>query len=155
MAEVKPTVATIISADCARAKEDIVRDPTPEEIAQLTAVVRGEGSATPLERRRAIYILGRIGRPEAVEPILSALPELDEGGQIAAADALGRLEGEGALRAVLRLSAAPEPQVRKFAAAALERKGGAAAVRRLRELVEKDPEPFVREAARRQIEKLR
>jgi HEAT repeat protein len=156
MAEFSESVRTVLETDCARAKQEILlREASPAEVAQLLAVARGEGGVTPLERRRAIYILGRMGRPEAVEPIVAAIPEVDEGGRVAAADALGRLGGETAVAAVLELSRDPEPQVRKFAATALRRLGGAEAERRLRALEAGDDEGYVRETARRSLEEMR
>jgi HEAT repeat protein len=154
MLDLPPHVRTILESDCARTLGEALRAATDADFAALMAVVRQEPAIPADQRQRAVYMLGRMGRPEAVPVIAEALPKLGEGGRIAAADALGRLGGDRAEAEVLKLSADPAPQVRKFAATALRRLGGREAIDRLRTMVHEDREDFVRESARGQLNKV-
>ncbi len=80
-------------------------------------------------RRQAVLALGRIGRPEAVEPLLLALSQ-DEAGVVrsSAAFALGILEDplpEEGLAGLEAALADPAARVREKALEAIGRKGGA------------------------------
>lgn len=147
MAELSQRVRDVMETDCAHTLEDLVAKPTDEEIRELITIVADEAEMTPNQRQRAVYMLGRMGREEAAPVIIKALPRLDEGGRIAAADALGRLATPEAQAKVIELSNDPAPQVRKFAAKALARIGTSPAIGFLRGMVDGDEEPFVRAAA--------
>lgn len=147
MAELSQRVRDVMETDCAHTLEDLVAKPTDAEIRELIAVIDDEAEMTPNQRQRAVYMLGRMGRKEAAPTIIKALPRLDEGGKVAAADALGRLATPEAQAAVMDLSHDRAPQVRKFAARALARIGTNAAIGHLRGMVDGDEEPFVRASA--------
>lgn len=147
MAELSQRVRDVMETDCAHTLEDLVAKPSDAEIRELIAVVDDEAEMTPNQRQRAVYMLGRMGRAEAVPSIIKALPRLDEGGKVAAADALGRLATTEAQAAVVDLSHDRAPQVRKFAAKALARIGTSASIGHLRGMVDGDEEPFVRASA--------
>lgn len=147
MPELTQRVRDVMETDCAHTLEDLVAKPSDTEIRELIAVVEDEAEMTPNQRQRAVYMLGRMGRAEAAPTIIKALPRLDEGGKVAAADALGRLATAEAQAAVMELSHDRAPQVRKFAAKALARIGTNAAIGHLRGMIDGDEEPFVRASA--------
>ena len=147
MAELSQRVRDVMETDCAHTLEDLVAKPSDSEIRELIGIVDDEAQMTPNQRQRAVHLLGRMGRTEAVPNIVKALPRLDEGGKVAAANALGRLATPEAQQAVMDLSYDRAPQVRKFAARALARIGTNATLGHLRGMVDGDEEPFVRAAA--------
>ena len=147
MAEFSQRVRDVMETDCAHTLENLVANPSDQEVRELIATVEDEAGVSANERQRAVYMLGRMGREEAAPAIVKALPMLDEGGRVAAADALGRLATPEAQSAVMELSHDSAPQVRKFAARALARIGTNAAVGHLRGMVDGDAEPFVRASA--------
>ena len=147
MADLSERVKAVMETDCAHTLEDLVAKPSAPEIRELIAVVEGDAGATANQRQRAVYMLGRMGRTEAAPTIVKALPKLDEGGRIAAADALGRLATPEAQAKVVELSLDAAPQVRKFAAKALARIGTQATIGHLRGMVDGDEESFVRATA--------
>lgn len=147
MAELSQRVRAVLETDCAHTLEDLVAKPSDAEIRELIAVVDDEAEMTPNQRQRAVYMLGRMDRKEAAPNILKALPRLDEGGRVAAADALGRLATPEAQAAIVELSHDAAPQVRKFAAKALARIGTSGAIGHLRGMIDGDAEAFVRASA--------
>lgn len=147
MAEFSQRVRDVMETDCAHTLEDLVAKPSDAEIRELIGVVDDEREMTPNQRQRAVYMLGRMGRAEAAPNIIKALPRLDEGGKVAAADALGRLATADAQASIMELAYDPAPQVRKFAARALARIGTGPALGHLRGMIDGDDESFVRAAA--------
>lgn len=129
--------------------------PTPERLARVLALEDarsfGDGwlrdrmyDPDPEVRRRAVLALGRIGRPEAVEPLVTALTA-DEAGAVrsTAAFALGIVEDPLPAEAISALEAAlldGSSRVREKAIEAIGRRGGERAgeivAGRLAELVE-------------------
>jgi HEAT repeat protein len=89
-----------------------------------------------------------------VPVIIERLADFDERLRITAVDALGRLGTPEAAGAVLDRAGDPSPDVRRFAAVALARIGGAAARDRLARTAEDDPADFVRRRARRAVAEL-
>ena len=129
--------------------------PTPERLARVLSLEDarsfGDGwlrdriyDPDPEVRRRAVLALGRIGRPEAVEPLVAALTA-DEAGAVrsTAAFALGIVEDPLPVEAISALEAAlldGSSRVREKAIEAIGRRGGERAgeivASRLAELVE-------------------
>lgn len=129
--------------------------PTPERLARVLSLEDarsfGDGwlrdrihDPDPEVRRRAVLALGRIGRPDAVAPLLAALTA-DEAGAVrsTAAFALGIVEDPLPAEAVAALETAladPSGRVREKAIEALGRRGGEGAgaiiLDKLSELVE-------------------
>lgn len=129
--------------------------PTPERLARVLSLEDarsfGDGwlrdriyDPDPEVRRRAVLALGRIGRPEAVEPLVAALTA-DEAGAVrsTAAFALGIVEDPLPAEAVAALETAlldGSSRVREKAIEAIGRRGGERAgeivAGRLAELVE-------------------
>lgn len=129
--------------------------PTPERLARVLSLEDarsfGDGwlrdriyDPDPEVRRRAVLALGRIGRPEAVEPLVAALTA-DEAGAVrsTAAFALGIVEDPLPAEAVAALETAlldGSGRVREKAIEAIGRRGGERAgeivAGRLAELVE-------------------
>ena len=129
--------------------------PTPERLARILSLEDarsfGDGwlrdrmyDPDPEVRRRAVLALGRIGRPEAVEPLVTALTA-DEAGAVrsTAAFALGIVEDPLPAEAVAALETAlldGSSRVREKAIEAIGRRGGDRAgeivAGRLAELVE-------------------
>jgi HEAT repeat protein len=154
MAVFSERVQTVLETDCAHTIEEIVEKPTDTEIADLIGVLDAKADVTPNQRQRAVFLLGRMGHKKAAPLIITALPRLDEGGRIAAADALGRLATDDAEAAVVNLAHDVAPQVRKFAARALARIGKPTALGHLRGMVDGDAEPFVRAAAGKMLSRM-
>lgn len=129
--------------------------PTPERLARVLALEDarsfGDGwlrdrihDPDPEVRRRGVLALGRIGRPDAVEPLIAALTT-DAAGAVrsTAAFALGIVEDplpDEAIQALEAALADPSGRVREKAIEAIGRRGGERAgeivIRRLAELVE-------------------
>ena len=113
--------------------------PTPERLARVLSLEDarsfGDGwlrdrvyDPDPEVRRRAVLALGRIGRPEALEPLVTALTS-DEAGAVrsTAAFALGIVEDPLPAEAVSALEAAlldGSSRVRQKAIEAIGRRGG-------------------------------
>jgi cyclophilin family peptidyl-prolyl cis-trans isomerase/HEAT repeat protein len=113
--------------------------PTPERLARVLSLEDarsfGEGwlrdrvyDPDPEVRRRAVLALGRVGRPEAVEPLVVALTA-DEAGAVrsTAAFALGIVEDPLPAEAIAALEAAladTSSRVREKAIEAIGRRGG-------------------------------
>jgi HEAT repeat protein len=82
----------------------IVQEGNPSDVEELRSLVSTEPAINPIDRRKAIYALGRVGDEASVPRIVNVLPTLDERGTITAADALGRLGTPEAIRAVAELA---------------------------------------------------
>lgn len=111
-----PSVAT------GRAEDLLVRlapHSTPSIIAEL-----GRGGGAP----RAAAMLGRIGDPCAVEPLVEALGHVGSSVRVEAAHALGRLRDPRAVEPLLRSTRDHVPEVRAAASLALDEMGTAAVI---------------------------
>ncbi|MDD9723907.1 HEAT repeat domain-containing protein [Roseovarius sp. SK2] len=152
MAELDNIAERMLATDCGHSLEELARKATAEDLAALVRVIE-ENSAPDARKIRAMFVLGRMNKKEAVQPILKALPKLDTGGKLAAADALGRLGGAKARGELVKMTAADDAQIRKVASQALARIGDKAAMDRLKEIAESDAEAFVRRAARKKLDR--
>lgn len=144
-------VRRMLATDCGMSLNELAKKVKAEDLKALAALLSAP-EETPEHLQRAVYLLGRLGKADVVEPIIAVLPRLNEGGRVAAADALGRLGGAKARDQVIKLSSDRAPQVRKFAAHALGRIGDKASTDRLKAMVEGDGQAFVRETARKRLE---
>ncbi len=153
MAKVSNRVAEVLAADCGyNTLAAIMEAKNDKDAAELAAVVL-DAAEEPVRRQRAAFVLGRMGRKEAIEPLAKAWSELDQGGRSATADALGRIGGAKARDALVKISRDADPQVRKFAVKGLVRIDDVRAKTRLREIATEDAEEFVRRIAERGIAK--
>lgn len=155
MIKLSEEVRNILDADCARSMGEFIMQASDAQFAELIEVVKDEAGSTSEQRQRAVYVLGRAERADAVDAIIVAIPKLQAGGRVAAADALGRLGGDKARRAVIALSRDADAQVRKFAVKALGRLGGEDARKRMETVMARDKESFVRAAAARNLQQVR
>ncbi|MEW5739263.1 MAG: HEAT repeat domain-containing protein [Myxococcota bacterium] len=80
--------------------------------AALPAVVQLLRHEDPDQRKFAADILGELGRPEAVDELISALADGDANVRVAAGEALGRIGGSDARRALEGLLRAADPLLR-------------------------------------------
>lgn len=152
MTELKEPLATELASTCFHTAETILERRSEEDFDQLMAVLAAD-DADEVLKQNAIMLLGRWGRPEAVPVLLTQLPQQDERGLINLVDALGRLGTPEAVTAVLEQSRHPSPDVRRFAAYALERAGTQPALARLREMSEADEADFVQTRVRDLLER--
>ncbi len=152
MAELDNIAERMLATDCGHSLEELAGKAKAEDLAALVRVIEDAG-APNARTTRAIFVLGRMNKKEAVQPILKALPKLDEGGLIAAVDALGRLGGAKARGELVKMTAKDNAQIRKVAAQALARIGDNTAMDRLKEIAESDAETFVRRAARKKLDR--
>jgi HEAT repeat protein len=143
MIQLAEPLATELAATCFQAMETILERRSENDFEQLQAVLQDDDMDNTLQQN-AIMLLGRWGRPEAVPAIISLLPTLDERGLINAVDALGRLGTPEAVSSILDQSHHPSPDVRRFAAYALDRAATPPALARLQEMASVDSEEFVR-----------
>ena len=152
MAEVTETLTRALESECARDMCEVIAKRASSDFAQLREVVAND-KAPAQERIKAIYALGRWGDTKAVADIAKAMPKLDELGTITAIDALGRLGSPAALKAVLRHTKAPSPELRKFVIRALGRFTGAEAQRTLQEMHKAEQVPHLRNLALKYVER--
>ena len=134
-----------LESDCGHSLESIIESGRPEDFEALLEVVQHPADSEEL--LKALHLLGRWGDPRAVAPIKKLLPQLPEIERARAMDALGRIGGTEALKAVLDYEKDSSPQVRKFVAYALSRMEQPEARRALKRLRETDPVDFVRKVA--------
>lgn len=142
MTQISEPLATELASPCFHTAETILERRSEEDFEQLRAVLAADDVDAVL-KQNAIMLLGRWGRPEVVPDLVAQLPAQDERGLINVVDALGRLGTQEAVTAVLQQSRHPSPDVRRFAAYALERVGTPPAIARLREMSEVDEAEFV------------
>ncbi|MEZ4593228.1 MAG: HEAT repeat domain-containing protein [Chloroflexota bacterium] len=147
MTQLTEPLATELASPCFHTAETILERRSEEDFEQLRAVLTDE-KADEVAKQNAIMLLGRWGRPEVVPALVAQIPAQDERGLINLVDALGRLGTSEAVTAVLEQSYHPSPDVRRFAAYALERAGTQPALARLREMSRVDEAPFVQARAR-------
>ena len=147
MTELNEPLATELASTCFHTAESILARRSEEDFEQLQAVL-GADDVDEVVKQNAIMLLGRWERPEVVPALLAQLPEQDERGLINLVDALGRLATPQAVTAVLEQSRHPSPDVRRFAAYALERAGTPPALARLQEMATADDADFVQTRVR-------
>ena len=123
----------------------IVRRGRPEDFEALRALVSMD--ADPDHRQRAIYALGKWGKPEVVPDIVAVLPGIEEAGRVTAVEALRRLGTPAAEEAIVELAEDPSVDVRKYVVRALRRRGDEKAERTLRRIADRDPEEWIRSMA--------
>lgn len=87
-----------------------------KEQAAVTLLTEVEG----INRDAAVWALGRIGNPQALQPLLKDLSDEKWSVRRQAAQALGNLEDAGAVSALRRTLDDPEAVVREWAARSLE-----------------------------------
>lgn len=126
-----------------------VRDNAIEEL-----VLRGEASVGALSnllksakepevRVAAVFALYRVGTPEAIARVVSALDDQDAGVRVAAARSCGLAEARSAVAKLSTIVFNDEPAVQRQAATALGQIGDAGAVDRLLAASEKTTDRFV------------
>lgn len=152
MADITDRAERMLATDCGQSLEELARTATDEDVARLIAVA-GDAKESQARITRAVFLLGRMNKKQALEPVLAAVSRLEGDARIAAVDALGRLGGAKARTALIKLSSEADPQLRKFAARGLSRIGDKASLDRLRRIAEEDAEEFVRKTAQRQLER--
>ncbi len=113
-----------------------VRDAAERALADMGGVavpvlLTRLGDANPAVRRTAATVLGEIGDPRAITPLLGALADEDIGVRQSAAEALGALKAEAAIPFLVKLLDDPVPVVRSSALTGLDRMGRPAALRAL------------------------
>ena len=99
----------------------------------------------PAVRAQALGFTTLLRDDRAGSAATAALSDLDARVRLQALIGVFHLAPAGCLGEVLRLLSDPDPNVRSFAAAALERVGDEAARDALAEAVEREPDPVVRE----------
>jgi HEAT repeat protein len=86
------------------------------------------GNADGAVRRTAAMVLGEIGDPRAIQPLILALSDEDIGVRQSAAEALGALKADAAIPSLVKLLQDPSPVVRSSALTGLDRMGTPAAL---------------------------
>lgn len=97
-------------------------------------------------RMSAIYALGQVGDPAAVEPLIGFLNSSEEGVRLAALQGLGNYQGPKVVEAI-RAKLSDRQSVRLIAVHLLAKQGGAEVLESLVKLAKEDPDALVREAA--------
>lgn len=143
MIKLAEPLATELAATCFHAIETILERRSESDFEQLQAILQNEDVDQTL-KQNSIALLGRWNRPEVVPNIIALLPHLDERGLINAVDALGRLGTSEAIASVIEQSHNSSPDVRRFAAYALNRIATPPALARLQEMARVDSAEFVR-----------
>lgn len=149
MVQASKELGLALESDCGHSLEDVIARKTPQDFKALQNLLSMDPAINPQQRIKALHLLGRWGDPAAVPAILKILPELEEVSRSRAIDALGRLGSADALSAVLEYVNDPSPNVRKFVVHALSRTDAPKAKKKLKEIRDKDTEPFVRDLARK------
>lgn len=125
-----------------------LRDPRAVEVlawflrAPADAIESDPGSVA-IVRLDAIMALGRLGHPEAVEPLCEVLAWPFRGDREAAAVALGKIGDPRAVTPLVGILSDPDEWVRKAAAISLGQIGDPSAAEPLRKLLQ-DPSEWVR-----------
>ena len=150
MAEMSKELKEALGSDCAHSLEDIMAAKKPGDFSALQGLLTMDPSVDPETRSKALHLLGRWGDPKAVPAIVKILPELDEVGRCRAIDALGRLGTKEGFGAIVDYTNDTSASVRKFVVYALSKDKAAATKKKLKEIEDKDPQPFIRDLARSQ-----
>jgi HEAT repeat protein len=105
-----------------------VRDAAERALADMGGVavpvlLTRLGNDNPAIRKMAATILGEIGDPRAVTPLLGALADEDLGVRQCTAEALGALKAEVAIPNLVKLLDDPIPVIRSSALTGLDRMG--------------------------------
>jgi HEAT repeat protein len=103
--------------------EDLLVRLAPQSTPSIIAELERGGSAA-----RAAAMLGRIGDPHAVEPLIEALDHVGSSVRVEAARALGQLRDPRAVEPLLRSTRDLVPEVRATASRALDEMGTAAVI---------------------------
>jgi HEAT repeat protein len=101
-----------------RRAEDFLVWLGEDAVAAVAPLVRSSAAS-----HRAVWVLGQIGGPSTLEPLIDAVDHPDARARAAACVALGALGDPITVEALIRAMKDPEHQVRVEAAAALERIG--------------------------------
>ena len=131
-------------------KKDVAAALVAERVAALIADLDAE---KPAVRRRAEKGLVEIGQ-RAVEAIARQLNDVSPARRETAAELLGRMGGDKAVKALIAALDDEYAPIRAQAVAALEYTGDRRAVPHLKRLAEKDPDETTRLAADRALKKL-
>lgn len=107
-----------------------------------------------LVRMNAIYALGQVGDPAAVDPLIGFLNDSDEKVRLAALQGLGNYQGSKIIEA-LKSKLADRQSVRFIAVHLLAKRGNASVLDSLDKLARDDPDALVREAATEATTKIR
>ncbi len=86
--------------------------------------IRSAREGEPAARARAIRLLGRTGRLDAVEAVLASAGEADAGAQLAAAEALARIGSPQGKAALGRLAHSADAEARRWAVRGIIDLGG-------------------------------
>ena len=95
--------------------------------------------------------MGLWGNPSVIPEIANALPSLDEPGQIAAIEALGKISNKEALDVLDKYTDNPSVQIRKASVVALSRIDNTGARDRLKIIADNDEEEWLRKLAARKL----
>ena len=147
MATLSEQLALQLESECGHTYEEIVARKSAEDYRQLRSLLKDETEDMG-RRQSAIHLLGRFGKSEVVPDIVAAMPKLDEHGLIGAVDALGKLGGKEALRALKQQAKSKSPDVRRFAVSALDHIGTKDALAEVSKIARSDQSGFVRSKAR-------
>lgn len=128
---------------CDRAVQRLV-DQGTASVNILTAVLQKSGSADT--RTKAVFALYRIGTPEALAAVRTALGDAEVQVRIAAARAVGLAKDQQALSKLTELVAKDEPSVRRQSATALGQIGNKEAVPALLAAAEGITDRFIQHA---------
>lgn len=153
MPSAKERLRRALTSDCGHTLEPVLATPEDVDTKELIQMLERD-EFDEAQTRRAIFILGRLGVKSAVKPMTEVFPKLSVAGKVSVLDALGRIGGAPARRALIAQIEDETPQIRQFAIIGLGRIGDRTSVTELRRLSANDPEPFVRETARSQMQGL-
>ena len=138
-----------MESDCAHSLEKVMVEKSPEDFHALQRFLSMDASIAPLQRLKALHLLGRWEDPASVPAIIRILPQLNEIGRSRAIDALGRLGSTEAMAAIFEHADDPSANVRKFVVHAMSRTNVPEAIKKLKEIEESDDQPFIRDLARK------
>jgi HEAT repeat protein len=105
-------------------------------------------------RMNAIYALGQVGDPAAVDPLIGFLTDHDLPVRLVALQGLGNYEGAKVIEA-LKSKLSDQQSVRFIAVHLLAKRGDASVLNSLDKLAKEDPDADVREAAKEASTKIR
>lgn len=153
MAEAADKLDRALRSDCAEDLCHVIADHNAKDFAALRKLLAKDADVEPVMRTRAIYALGRWQDTKAVADITRVLPDLDAAQLPTVIDALGRLGGANALKAILAHADDPSPDVRKFAVIALGRFDTAEAQAKLADIQAGDDVGYLRDLALKHIDR--
>jgi HEAT repeat protein len=108
----------------------------------------------PLIRQRCAIALGMIGNPQSASALSNRLDDESMPVVISAVRALGQLKDTGSVKQVTRLLRSGDPSVRRSAAQALGVIAVPESEKPLTDLLDAEPEEFVRESAAQALREL-